>query len=117
MTLTARQIDTAKPTDKDYKLADSQGLYLLVKKPGAKYWCLKFRFGGKEKKLSIGVYPSVTLAQARSERDKARRMIAEGTDPSHEKQPRKRALLEMSEPALNAILAGIEKGDPACLKL
>jgi hypothetical protein len=57
MALTARQTDTAKPADKDYKLSDAGGLYLLVKKNGAKYWCLKYRYGGKEKKLSIGVYP------------------------------------------------------------
>ncbi|MGC4125501.1 Arm DNA-binding domain-containing protein, partial [Enterobacter sp.] len=62
MALTARQIETAKPRDKDYKLTDGQGLYLLVKKSGAKYWNLKYRFVGKEKKLSIGVYPIVTLA-------------------------------------------------------
>lgn len=49
MALTARQADTAKPADKDYKLADTAGLYLLVKKTGAKYWCLKYRYGGKEK--------------------------------------------------------------------
>lgn len=105
MALTARQIDTAKPSDKDYKLTDAQGLYLLVKKSGAKYWCLKYRYGGKEKKLSIGVYPSVTLAQARSERDKARRMIAEGTDPSHEKQTRKRALHDSTACTFNVIAA------------
>ncbi|MDK9606317.1 tyrosine-type recombinase/integrase [Lelliottia wanjuensis] len=103
MALTARQIDTAKPADKDYKLADAQGLYLLVKTSGAKYWNLKFRFGGKEKKLSIGVYPSVTLAQARSERDRARRMIAEGTDPSHAKQAKKRALRESTASTFKAI--------------
>ncbi|WP_447887039.1 tyrosine-type recombinase/integrase [Serratia fonticola] len=90
MPLTARQIETAKPADKDYKLTDAQGLYLLVKKSGAKYWCLKYRFAGKEKKLSIGVYPEVTLAQARSCREDARRLLAEDKDPSHEKQASKR---------------------------
>lgn len=59
MALTARQIDTAKSADKDYKLSDAGGLYLLVKKNGAKYWFLKYCYGSKEKKLSIGVYPSV----------------------------------------------------------
>lgn len=103
MALTARQIDTAKPADRDYKLADAAGLYLLVKKSGAKYWCLKYRFGGKEKKLSIGVYPFITLAQARAERDKARRMIADGTDPSHDKQSRKRALRESTANSFKAI--------------
>jgi integrase len=91
MPLTARQIETAKPADKDYKLTDAQGLYLLVKKSGAKYWCLKYRFAGKEKKLSIGVYPNITLAQARSCREDARRILAQGKDPSHEKQVSRRA--------------------------
>ncbi|WP_330983545.1 MULTISPECIES: tyrosine-type recombinase/integrase [Enterobacterales] len=103
MALTARQADTAKPADKDYKLSDAGGLYLLVKKNGAKYWCLKYRYGGKEKKLSIGVYPSVTLAQARSKRDEARRMIAEGLDPSHEKQAQKRAHHESTANTFKAI--------------
>ena len=103
MALTARQIDTAKPADKDYKLSDAQGLYLLVKKSGAKYWNLKYRFGGKEKKLSIGVYPAVTLAQARSKRDEARRMLADGIDPSHEKQVQKRAHRENTASTFKAI--------------
>lgn len=103
MALTARQIDTAKPAEKDYKLADASGLYLLVKTSGAKYWCLKYRFGGKEKKLSLGVYPFITLAQARAERDKARRMMADGADPSHEKQVRKRALRESTASTFKAI--------------
>lgn len=91
MPLTARQAETAKAADKDYKLTDGQGLYLLVKTTGAKYWNLKYRFGGKERKLSIGVWPVVTLAQARVKREEARRMIAEGKDPSYEKQAQKRA--------------------------
>ena len=90
MPLTVRQIDTAKPADKDYKLTDGQGLYLLVKRSGARYWCLKYRFAGKEKKLSIGAYPTVTLAQARSRREDARKMLTEGKDPSAEKQAKKR---------------------------
>lgn len=57
MPLTVRQIESAKPADKDYKLSDGQGLYLLIKKSGARYWNLKYRFAGKEKKLVIGVYP------------------------------------------------------------
>lgn len=103
MPLTARQIETAKPADKDYKLTDAQGLYLLVKKSGAKYWCLKYRFAGKEKKLSIGVYPEVTLAQARSHREDARRMLAEGKDPSHEKQANKRTHRDTTTCTFNVI--------------
>ena len=69
MPLTVRQIESAKPADKDYKLSDGQGLYLLIKKSGARYWNLKYRFAGKEKKLVIGVYPGISLALARQKRD------------------------------------------------
>lgn len=61
MALTARQVETAKPKDKDYKLSDERGLYLLVKTTGARYWRFKYRIAGKEKKLSFGVYPDVSL--------------------------------------------------------
>ncbi|MCW1829283.1 integrase arm-type DNA-binding domain-containing protein [Enterobacter asburiae] len=94
MPLTVRQIESARPADRDYKLTDGQGLYLLVKTSGARYWNLKYRFAGKEKKLTIGVYPAVTLAQARQQRDEARRLLAGGKDPSYEKQARKQALRE-----------------------
>ena len=94
MPLTVRQIEAAKPADKDYKLSDGQGLYLLVKKSGARYWNLKYRFAGKEKKLVIGVYPDISLAQARQKRDEARKLLAEGKDPSYEKQARKLAIRE-----------------------
>ena len=76
MPLNARQIDTAKPKEKEYKLTDGGGLYLLVKPNGAKYWRLKYRFFGKEKKLSIGVYPDISLADARLKREEARKVIA-----------------------------------------
>ncbi|ELC33154.1 hypothetical protein WCU_00068 [Escherichia coli KTE15] len=60
MKLNARQIDTAKPKEKAYKLADGGGLYLLVKPGGGEYWRLKYRVAGKEKLLALGVYPDVT---------------------------------------------------------
>lgn len=90
MPLTARQAEHAKPKEKEYKLTDSQGLYLLVKPSGAKYWRYKYHFAGKEKKLAIGVYPDVSLAQARLRRDEARKLLAENKDPSQEKQNQKR---------------------------
>ncbi len=58
----------AKPKDKDYKLSDGGGLYLLVKKTGSKYWRMNYRFNGKEKTLAIGVYPVITLKNARKKR-------------------------------------------------
>ena len=94
MPLTVRQIESAKPADRDYKLSDGQGLYLLVKKSGARYWNLKYRFASKEKKLVIGVYPDISLAQARQKRDEARKLLTEGKDPSYEKQARKHELRE-----------------------
>jgi hypothetical protein len=72
MKLNARQVDTAKPKDKPYKLADGGGLYLLIKPNGGKYWRLKYRVAGKEKLLALGVYPEVTLADARAKREEAK---------------------------------------------
>ena len=64
MKLNARQVDTAKPKEKPYKLSDGGGLFLLVKTTGSRCWRLKYRIAGKEKLLSIGVYPDITLAEA-----------------------------------------------------
>ncbi|GAB7217605.1 tyrosine-type recombinase/integrase [Dickeya oryzae] len=91
MPLNARQIETAKPQDKEYKLTDGAGLYLLIKPNGAKYWRLKYRVAGKEKKLSIGVYPDISLAEARLKREEARKIIASGGDPSEQKQVERQA--------------------------
>jgi integrase len=89
--LNARQVDTAKPKDKPYKLSDGGGLYLLVNSNGSRYWRLKYRINGKEKLLSIGVYPDVPLAAARSKRDEAKRTLAAGGDPGQEKQAEKQS--------------------------
>lgn len=86
MALTARQVETARPREKEYKLADERGLFLLVKPNGGRYWRMKYRVAGKEKKLSIGVYPDISLAEARLKRDDARKVLAEGGDPSEKKQ-------------------------------
>ncbi|MDF2783940.1 MAG: phage integrase family protein [Pantoea eucrina] len=91
MPLNARQIDTAKRKEKEYKLTDGGGLYLLIKPNGAKYWRLKYRVLGKEKKLSIGVYPDISLADARLKREEARKVVALGGDPSEEKRVEKLA--------------------------
>ncbi|EBU0430704.1 tyrosine-type recombinase/integrase [Salmonella enterica] len=86
MSLNARQVETCKPKEKEYKLFDERGLYLLVKPNGSRYWRMKFHFGGKERKLSIGVYPDISLAEARNRRDEARRLLAEGIDPTEKKK-------------------------------
>lgn len=91
MKLTARQISTAKPQDKPYKLSDGGGMYLLVNPNGSRYWRLKYRYAGKEKLLALGVYPDVTLADARNKRNEAKRVLAAGADPSDVKQSIKEA--------------------------
>ena len=80
----------AKPKDKAYKLSDEKGLFLLIHTNGSKYWRMKYRHGGKEKLLSFGVYPETSLSEARTKRDNARKLIAEGSDPSAVKQEEKR---------------------------
>lgn len=91
MKLTARQVDTSKPKDKPYKLSDGGGLYLLVNPNGSRYWRLKYRIAGKEKLLALGVYPDVTLAEARQKRADAKKVLAAGGDPGQEKQEEKQA--------------------------
>lgn len=89
MKLNARQVDAAKPREKAYKLADGSGLYLEVVPSGSRYWRMKYRFNGKEKRMAFGVYPAVSLAQARALRDEAKKKLAEGIDPSFAKKEEK----------------------------
>lgn len=91
MPLTDSAIKTAKPKEKPYKLSDAHGLYLEITPNGSKLWRLKYRVAGKEKKLSFGAYPAVGLQQARKKRDEARQLLAEGKDPSAERQAEKEA--------------------------
>ena len=84
--LTDTEIKKAKPTDKDYKLFDGGGLFLLVKTNGGKLWRLKYGFGGKEKLLSLGTYPTTSLLEARAKRDEHKKEIAKGIDPSAERK-------------------------------
>ena len=75
-------VKNAKPKEKDYKLFDGSGLFLLVRKDGSKYWRLKYRFGDKEKLLALGVYPDVSLAEARNEMRAAKEILRGNQDPS-----------------------------------
>ncbi|MET4892768.1 tyrosine-type recombinase/integrase [Morganella morganii] len=88
MKLTVRQIDTAKPKEKNYKLSDGGGLYLEVTAKGSKYWRMKYRrpTDKKEDRLAFGVYPLVSLAEARVKRDDAKKLIAQGVDPKAERK-------------------------------
>lgn len=81
MTLTNAAIDTAKAADKPSRLYDACGLYVEISPTGQKLWRLKYRYGGKEKRLSLGTYPEVGLTEARGKRDAARLMLAQGIDP------------------------------------
>lgn len=89
MKLTDTKIRSTKPGERDQKLGDGGGLYLLITPAGGKLWRLKFRTDGREKKLSIGSYPDITLGEARKRRDEARALLAAGKDPSREKRREK----------------------------
>lgn len=85
MPLTDTAARKAAPKEKDYKLADSAGLYLFVTTKGAKSWRFKYRYAGKEKRLTFGLYPEVTLTEARDRRDAARRLLRDHRDPAVER--------------------------------
>ena len=97
MPLVDAKVKNAKPGVKDYKLTDGGGMYLLVEPGGGKYWRLKYRFGGKEKLLSIGVYPEISLAGARNRRDAARKLLAYDVDPGETKKAQKTARIAETE--------------------
>lgn len=86
MALTDLGVKKAKAADKSMKLADGGGLFLLLQPNGAKYWRLSYRFAGKQKTLALGVYPDVSLADARGRRDDARKLLANDTDPSENRK-------------------------------
>ena len=92
----------AKFTGKQQKLSDEKGLFLLITSSG-KYWRLKFRFGGKEKVLALGVYPEVSLKEARVKREEARRLLADGIDPSLARKQSKVASRLASENSFEVI--------------
>jgi len=89
MPLTDTAIRNAKPGEKPYKLSDEKGLFLLINPNGSKWWRLKFRVGGKEKLLSVGTYPDTGLKEARSKRDEARKLLADGVDPGETRKAQK----------------------------
>lgn len=91
MPLTDTAIKNAKPGDKAKRLFDRDGLYLEIASSGGKWWRWKYRFAGKEKRLSLGVYPTVSLKEARDKRDEARRLLTNGTDPSENRKAKKAA--------------------------
>ncbi|HZW86418.1 MAG TPA: integrase arm-type DNA-binding domain-containing protein [Gallionella sp.] len=97
MPLSNTKIKNAKPGAKPAKLVDKKGLYLLVAPAGGKWWRLKYRFGGKEKLLSLGTYPEVSLKDARQRRDDARKLLADSVDPSENRKAVKAAGVALAE--------------------
>ena len=89
MALTDMQIRSVKPSGKTQKLFDGRRMYIEVSSPGGKWWRLKYRFRGKETRLSLGVYPDVTLEDARQRREEMRTLIINGVDPSEHSKAEK----------------------------
>ena len=94
--ITDVSIQNAKPTTKPQKLFYEKGMFLLVTPAGGKWWRLKYRFHGKEKQLSLGAYPAVSLADARARRDEAKRLLANGVDPSEKRKDMKNDMKNVS---------------------
>jgi integrase len=96
-------IDKTKPQAKTLRLSDGRGLYLEISPTGGKWWRFKYRLAGKEKRISLGVYPDVPLAAAREKREEARRQVAAGIDPGEQRKAAKAALVEGTENTFEAI--------------
>ncbi len=103
MPLNDLKVRTTKTGPKGYKLSDERGLFLFVHPNGSKYWRYKYRFHDKEKLLALGVYPDVSLAQARDRRDEARKQLANQIDPGVLKQVAKRTAKTVAENSFEAI--------------
>lgn len=86
MALTEVKVRNTKPTEKSVKLTDGNGMHLLIQPNGSKYWRLQYRFSGKQKMLALGVYPEVSLSEARRRRDEARQLIANSIDPGEKRK-------------------------------
>lgn len=103
MALTGTAIRTAKPGEKPRRMFDGAGLYLEVAPSGGKWWRFRYAFEGKSKLISLGVYPDVSLAAARERRAEARRLVAEGIDPSQHRKATKAMRAERAGNSFEAI--------------
>lgn len=97
MKLTDKHCKNANPKDKAYKLSDGGGMYLEVMPNGSKYWRMKYRYAEKEKRLAIGVYPLVSLAEAREKRIEAKKLLTEGIDPTTARKNKKRDIIRNTQ--------------------
>lgn len=102
MALTELEIKKAKATDKPQKLADGGGMYLFIHPNGGKYWRMDYRHAEKRKTLALGIYPTVSLLDARARREEARRLLANGSDPAVIKQAAKVAVIEQAAIVANS---------------
>lgn len=109
MPLTDASVRNSKPKDRPYKLADGHGLHLLINPNGSRLWRLKYRVAGKEKLLSIGPYPAVTIKAAREARENAKGILLLGGDPSRAKKDAKRVEAESTRHTFRAIAAELVK--------
>lgn len=97
------QCKNAKPKEKPYKLSDGAGMYLEIMPNGSKYWRLKYRFLGKEKRFALGVYPTISLLDARERREEARKLIANGIDPVQSKKEENEQAVRNAENTFKAV--------------
>ena len=113
MSLTNLQVKQAKPKDKAYKLSDSKGMYLHINPKGQKYWRMDYRYGGKRKTLALGVYPDISLTDARERRDNAKQQLQNDIDPADVKRAVKLAKTQAQENNFQSVaLEWLEKEKP-----
>lgn len=103
MPLTDIEVRKSKPREKTYRVSDGKGMYLEITPTGARYWRLKYRHLGKEKRLALGVYPEVTIKDARVKRDAARILLSQGLDPGAEKKAKKIAAVASATSSFESV--------------
>jgi hypothetical protein len=101
-----------KASEKDYKRSDSGGLFMLLTKTGSKLWRYAYNFDAKQKLLAIGQYPLVSVADARIKRDSAKRLLADGIDPSVERKAERRQARIARSNTFEAVQQGEPNGTP-----
>ncbi len=101
--LTDLQVSKAKPQGKQVTLFDGGGLFLLVTPTGGKLWRFKYRYQGKEKLISLGTYPEISLSDARQRREEARKLVANGVDPGEVKKAQKAAVVSSNEKSFEVV--------------